>query len=68
MWPSRQDSNLQPQPSEGYALSIGLREEIGAGRGNRTPILSLEGWCLTTRPAPLGCGFPSAKQYAEFRA
>jgi hypothetical protein len=28
----------------------------GAGHGNRTHILSLEGWCLTNRPDPLEQG------------
>lgn len=27
---------------------------VEAGRENRTPFLSLEGWCLTNRPDPLG--------------
>ena len=34
-----------------HMLSISS-PSYGAGDGNRTRILSLEGWCLTTRPRP----------------
>ena len=36
--------------------------EIGAGKGNRTPLASLEGWSITTMLYPPGCAAATARR------
>jgi hypothetical protein len=61
-------SNCRPLPYKGSALPLshmGLLLGNGAGEGNRTLVISLEGFCSTIELHPLGPSrFPAASRLA----